>query len=148
METRGFAHINTTAVVCYLQQFQASFFDKDLERGRPCIDGILDELLQRMNGGNNNLSSSDLVDNILIKGLRSLFLVFCVVISKGERLPGNGQKDVAGEPTHLNAARSGYVVESICLSLFTTWKYIRGDINIHSVSHRDARWMSRQYGSV
>ena len=101
-----------------------------------------------MNGGNNNLSSSDLVDYILIKGLRSLFLVFCMVVSKRERLPSNGRKDVVGEPTHLDATRRGYVVESVCLSLFTTRRYIRVDVNIHSISHRDTRWMSRQYGSV
>lgn len=56
-------------IVSDLEQLQPTVFDHNFEGRRSRIDGILNELFQGMNRCNDNLSSSNLVDNILSKSL-------------------------------------------------------------------------------
>ena len=58
-------YIDASAIIGYLQKLQAPLFDQDLNGGRASIDGVLDQLLQSMNRGYNNLACCDLVDDIL-----------------------------------------------------------------------------------
>lgn len=66
---RGETHLYTTAVIRDLQQLQATFLGKYLERCRAGVHGILHELLQSMHRGDDNLASSNLVDDIRVQGL-------------------------------------------------------------------------------
>lgn len=63
------AYIYPVSVVSDLQQLQTTFFNNDLEKGGPRINGILYELFQSMHRCHNNLTSGNLIHNIGIKGL-------------------------------------------------------------------------------
>lgn len=65
----GATDIDTVAVVSDLKQLQPSVLDDDLERSRASIYCVFDQFLQRMNWGDYNFASSDLIDNVLIKSL-------------------------------------------------------------------------------
>lgn len=54
------------SIVCNLQQFESSIFDQNLEGRRASVNGIFNEFLQGMNGGDNNLPSGNLINNILV----------------------------------------------------------------------------------
>lgn len=63
------AYLDAGAVVCDLQQFQSAVFDLDLEGSGSRINCILNELLQGVDGCDDNFASGDLVDNDGIEGL-------------------------------------------------------------------------------
>lgn len=55
------------SVVCYLQELETAFFDKDLQRCRASIHRILNELFECMYWGHYDLASCNFIDNVLIK---------------------------------------------------------------------------------
>ena len=62
-------YVDTTTVVCNLQQLEASVFDEDFDGRGASVDSIFDQLLQRMDWRYDDLSRSDLVDYILCQCL-------------------------------------------------------------------------------
>lgn len=92
------AHLNTTAIICDLQQFQAALFDEYLERGRARIHSILDELLQGMHRGDNDLSCGNFVHDIGVQSLKNRDV--SITISKRQGLlhaESSGRKMLLGE---------------------------------------------------
>ena len=70
MGVRGITtHINARAIIGDLQQLQAAVFDQNLEGRGACIHGVLNQLFQRVNRGDDDLAGGDFVDNVLIKRL-------------------------------------------------------------------------------
>ena len=61
--------IDAMAVVGDLKQLQPPFLDDNVERSRASINCVLNQFLQSMNRGDNDLAGSDFVNNILIKSL-------------------------------------------------------------------------------
>jgi hypothetical protein len=57
-------------IVRNLQKLQPAVLNKNLQGGGPSVNSILDELFQRMNRGNDNLTSGNLVNNVWVKCLR------------------------------------------------------------------------------
>lgn len=62
-------NVDAVAVVGDLKQLQPSILDENVERSRPSIHSILNQFLQSMDRGDNDFAGSNLVDNILLKGL-------------------------------------------------------------------------------
>ena len=61
--------IDAVAVVGDLKQLQPPILDDNVERSRASIHCVLNQFLQSMDRGDNNLAGSDFVNNILIKSL-------------------------------------------------------------------------------
>ena len=57
------------AVVGDLKQLEPSILDDDLKRSGASIHSVFNQFLECMNRSDYDLASSNLVDNILIKGL-------------------------------------------------------------------------------
>ena len=57
------------AIISNLKQLQTAVLYCDFQRGCAGINGILDQLLERMHRSDDDLACGDLVDNILVKGL-------------------------------------------------------------------------------
>jgi hypothetical protein len=55
----------SAAIVRDLKQLETTVFDDDVELSSPGIDGILQQLLQCMNRGDDDFSGGDFVDDIL-----------------------------------------------------------------------------------
>jgi hypothetical protein len=62
-------YIDTMTIVRNLKQLQTSLFDHYFKGCRAGINGIFNEFFESMHRRNNYLASSDLVDDIGIKGL-------------------------------------------------------------------------------
>lgn len=52
------------AVVCDLEQLEATFFDQHFYGRRSSIDRVLEEFFQCIHRGNDDLAGGDLVDDI------------------------------------------------------------------------------------
>lgn len=65
------SYLNTASIVGDLQEFEATLLDQYLESGGTCVNGVLDQFFQRIDRGNNDLSSGDFIDYILIEGLHT-----------------------------------------------------------------------------
>lgn len=55
-----------------LQQFQPTVFHQDIDGGCASINGILDEFFESMDGSYDDFTSSNLIDDILIKWFDAL----------------------------------------------------------------------------
>ena len=58
-------YINAATIVSDLQELQAPILDQNLNRGRPSIHSIFDQLLESVHRCYNDLSCRDLIDDIL-----------------------------------------------------------------------------------
>jgi hypothetical protein len=63
------SYIYAMAIVRDLQQLETSVLDQDFDGRRTSVDGVFDQLLQRMHGSNDYLSRGDLIDHIRIQSL-------------------------------------------------------------------------------
>ena len=64
-----YTHLDTTAIVCNLEQFQPTFLGKDIEGCSTGIDGILNELFERMYRSHNDFTGRNFVDYIWVECL-------------------------------------------------------------------------------
>lgn len=62
-------HVYAMAVVGNLEELEAAILDEDFNGSRTSVDGILDQLFQCMHGSHDDLSRSDLIDDIGIESL-------------------------------------------------------------------------------
>ena len=73
-------HVDTMSIVCDLDQLETSVLEHNLDRGRACIHGILDQFLQCVYRSYDNFSSRDLVNHVLLQGLVSVSEMHSVYI--------------------------------------------------------------------
>lgn len=64
------SYLNTASIIGDLQEFEATFLDQYLESSGTCVNRVLDQFFQGIDGGNNDLSGGDFIDYILIERLR------------------------------------------------------------------------------
>ena len=62
------------AVVCNLKQLQAAVLHQNFDGRRTGVDGVFDELLQRMHRSDDDLTCGNFVDDI---GIQSLNIIAC-----------------------------------------------------------------------
>jgi hypothetical protein len=123
-------NLNTTSIVCYLQQLQPTLLGQDVQRGSTGIDGILNKFLERVDRSNYDFTSCDFVDNILIERLglcQWLCLGACV---------RRWQETTSSSCTHLDSARrTSFFRQALGLSFCSTWYDIVNLIGAWDTSH-------------
>lgn len=62
-------HLNSAAIVGDLEELQASILGHHVQGSGARIDGILNELLESVNGSHNDLTGGNFVDDIWVKCL-------------------------------------------------------------------------------
>ena len=65
----GGLYVDATAVVGYLKQLETAVLHQNFESGRARINSILNQLLEGVDGGHDNFTSSNLVDYVGVECL-------------------------------------------------------------------------------
>lgn len=69
MHRHACTYLDAAAIVGDLEEFEAAVLDQDFECSGASIDRVLNQFLQSIDRGNNDLSCGDLVDNVGVKSL-------------------------------------------------------------------------------